>query len=197
MKYFILLISLIVLTSCVLGQWSKDVVVEPTYIYLSDTLDVSDSKISPDEFLDKMRDTFRVHLFTGKHVNKIVEYDTIVRKIDKIEVSFYSGDFHGLQTASLEKYNMFGLTCAAPLLVDNPFPFHTKIRVTNLDNGKSVVIRVNDRGPYDTVPGTAFPSYPLKAMFSLDLSVGAFSSIADLDKGRIDVKIEVIKPKTT
>ncbi len=57
--------------------------------------------------------------------------------------SWYGGDFQGHETASGENYNMTDLTCAHRSL-----PLGTLIRVTNLMNHKSVVVRVNDRGPF-------------------------------------------------
>jgi rare lipoprotein A len=57
--------------------------------------------------------------------------------------SWYGGYFQGRATASGENYNMTDLTCAHRSL-----PIGTLIRVTNLGNHKSVVVRVNDRGPY-------------------------------------------------
>jgi rare lipoprotein A (peptidoglycan hydrolase) len=60
--------------------------------------------------------------------------------------SWYGTDFNGKMTASGEPYNMYDLTAAHMKL-----PLGTKVRVTNLRNGKAVVVRVNDRGP--VVPG--------------------------------------------
>lgn len=57
--------------------------------------------------------------------------------------SWYGKDFHGRPTANGEKYDMYGMTAAHKLL-----PFNTKVRVTNLENGKSIVVRINDRGPF-------------------------------------------------
>lgn len=57
--------------------------------------------------------------------------------------SWYGPQFHAKRTASGEVYNMYDLTAAHRIL-----PMQTKIRVTNLENGKSVVLRVNDRGPF-------------------------------------------------
>ncbi len=57
--------------------------------------------------------------------------------------SWYGGSFQGHETASGEDYNMTDLTCAHRSL-----PLGTLVRVTNLRNHKSVVVRVNDRGPY-------------------------------------------------
>ena len=57
--------------------------------------------------------------------------------------SWYGKEFHGRPTANGETYDMYGMTAAHKLL-----PFNTMIRVTNLENGKSTVVRVNDRGPF-------------------------------------------------
>ncbi len=57
--------------------------------------------------------------------------------------SFYGNKFHGYKTSSLEDYDMYAFTAASKTL---PLPSYA--RVTNLENGKSVVVRVNDRGPF-------------------------------------------------
>ncbi|OOG53348.1 septal ring lytic transglycosylase RlpA family protein [Rhodanobacter sp. C03] len=57
--------------------------------------------------------------------------------------SFYGNKFHGYKTSSLETYDMYAFTAASKTL---PLPSYA--RVTNLQNGKSVIVRVNDRGPF-------------------------------------------------
>lgn len=57
--------------------------------------------------------------------------------------SWYGRKFHGLNTSSGEPYDMYGMTAAHPTL-----PIPSYVRVTNLANGRSVVVRVNDRGPF-------------------------------------------------
>jgi len=57
--------------------------------------------------------------------------------------SWYGKKFHGRRTSSGERYDMFAMTAAHPTL-----PLPSYVRVTNLRNGKSVVVRVNDRGPF-------------------------------------------------
>lgn len=57
--------------------------------------------------------------------------------------SWYGNDFHGRRTANGEIFSATGITCASPVL-----PLPSYVRVTNTDNGRSVVCRVNDRGPY-------------------------------------------------
>ena len=89
--------------------------------------------------------------------------------------SFYGGSWHGKKTANDEIFNENSLTAAHRTL-----PFGTRVRVTNLDNGKSVVVRINNRGPYSN--GRI-----------IDLSKAAFSRIASTSRGVTRVKLEVSK----
>ncbi len=89
--------------------------------------------------------------------------------------SYYGGSCHGKKTANGEIFNENSLTAAHKTL-----PFGTKVKVTNLDNGKSVVVRINNRGPYSK--GRV-----------IDLSKAAFSKIASTSKGVTRVKLEVAK----
>ena len=73
--------------------------------------------------------------------------------------------YHGQTTANGERYNAYGNSVAHKWL-----PFGTRLRVTNQRNGKSVVVRVNDRGPY-------------VGSRDLDLSYGAFSAISHPGQG--------------
>jgi rare lipoprotein A len=79
--------------------------------------------------------------------------------------SWYGPGFHGNLTASGERFNSRALTAAHPSL-----PFGTKIKVTNQLNGRSVIVRGNDRGPF----------YGSRI---IDLSEGAFRQIASLGQG--------------
>jgi rare lipoprotein A len=79
--------------------------------------------------------------------------------------SWYGPGFHGNLTASGERFNSRALTAAHPSL-----PFGTKIKVTNQENGRSVIVRGNDRGPF----------YGSRI---IDLSEGAFQHIASLGQG--------------
>lgn len=85
--------------------------------------------------------------------------------------SFYS---QGQVTANGEAFDPDAMTAAHLTL-----PFDTRVRVTNPDNGSSVVVRINDRGPY--VAGRC-----------LDLSRAAFAAIAPLELGHIEVRYEVL-----
>ena len=86
--------------------------------------------------------------------------------------SFYD---EGQQTANGETFDPDALTAAHKTLA-----FNTRVRVTNPDNGKSVVVRINDRGPY--VDGRC-----------LDLSRAAFAAIASLGQGEVDVRYEILR----
>ena len=77
--------------------------------------------------------------------------------------------YHGQTTANGERYNAYGKSVAHRWL-----PFGTRLRVTNQQNGRSVIVRVNDRGPYI-------------GNRDLDLSYGAFSYIANSNQGVVRV----------
>lgn len=89
-------------------------------------------------------------------------------------VSYYAHDFHGKQTSSGEIYDMNALTAA-----HRNFPFGTKVRVTNLENNKTVIVRVNDRGPF-------------KEGRIMDLSLGAAKEIDLILNGTAHVRLEVL-----
>lgn len=89
--------------------------------------------------------------------------------------TFYGmGDgFHGQRTANGETFDAYSYTAAHPYL-----PMGTKIRVTNQDNMKQVIVRINDRGPYSHA--------------DLDLSYAAFSKISSTSKGNAIVCYRVV-----
>ncbi|WP_404396911.1 septal ring lytic transglycosylase RlpA family protein [Idiomarina loihiensis] len=91
------------------------------------------------------------------------------------KASYYAMKYQFRTTASGERYNHFSSTAAHRTL-----PFGTKVRVTNIANNKSVVVKINDRGPF--IDGRV-----------IDLSRSAFDKIADLDLGVIKVTTEVIR----
>jgi rare lipoprotein A len=88
--------------------------------------------------------------------------------------SWYGPGFHGRTTANGERYNMNELTAAHKSL-----KFGTKVRVTNKNNGKSVVVRINDRGPY---VGSRI----------IDLSKSAAQAIDMIGPGTAAVTVEVL-----
>ena len=89
--------------------------------------------------------------------------------------SYYGKGLHGSRTASGERHNRNEMVAAHKSL-----PFGTKVKVTNLSNGKEVVVRINDRGPF--IKGRV-----------IDLSYGAFSKIENPGKGITKVKLDVLK----
>ena len=89
--------------------------------------------------------------------------------------SWYGPGFHGRRTASGERYNQRELTAAHKTL-----PFGTSIRVTNVDNGKSVVVRITDRGPF--VRGRV-----------IDLSRAAAEAIGMMGAGTAKVELSTLE----
>ncbi len=88
--------------------------------------------------------------------------------------SWYGPGFHGNRSASGERYNQNALTAAHRSL-----PFGTKVQVTNLNNGRSVVVKINDRGPY--VRGRV-----------IDLSAAAARVLGMIQSGVAPVRIDVL-----
>ncbi|MBP7310029.1 MAG: septal ring lytic transglycosylase RlpA family protein [Candidatus Cloacimonetes bacterium] len=88
--------------------------------------------------------------------------------------TYYGKRFHGRKTASGERYDHYAMSCA-----HKDLPFQTLLKVTNPKNGKSVHVRVNDRGPFP--PGR-----------DLDLSYAAAKEIDMLAAGVIPVEVQII-----
>jgi len=89
--------------------------------------------------------------------------------------SFYANAFHGRMTANGEIFNMNSLTAAHKTL-----PFNTKLLVRNLENGNTVVVRINDRGPYI-------------GKRILDLSLEAAKKLQTIKKGLQKVEIIIME----
>jgi len=88
--------------------------------------------------------------------------------------SWYGRDFHGRKTANGERYDMHALSAAHKTL-----PLPTLVRVTNLENGRSVVVRVNDRGPF-------------ARNRLIDLSYAAARSLGFVNKGTARVRVQTL-----
>ena len=88
--------------------------------------------------------------------------------------SWYGPGFYGRTTANGERFSKGTLTAAHRTL-----PFGTKVRVTNLSNGRSVVVRINDRGPF-------------KHHRVIDLAHGAASLLQMMQAGEVPVKLEIL-----
>ncbi|MGF1696029.1 septal ring lytic transglycosylase RlpA family protein [Vibrio lamellibrachiae] len=95
------------------------------------------------------------------------------------QASWYGNKYHGKLTASGERYNMRAYTAAHKTL-----PFGTIVKVTNTANGKSVDVKINDRGPF--VKGRV-----------IDLSQKSFGQIGNIKKGLAPIKIEIIDDSNT
>jgi rare lipoprotein A len=85
--------------------------------------------------------------------------------------SYYGVKFHGRPTASGERYDMYDLTAAHPVL-----EFGSRVEVTNLKNGRKVRVRINDRGPF-------------KRGRIIDLSYAAAKRIGMLARGVVRVRV--------
>ncbi len=93
--------------------------------------------------------------------------------------SWYGSYFHGRPTASGEPYNMYDLTAAHRSL-----PLGTWVRVTNLRNGRAVIVRINDRGPY-------------VAPRIIDVSYSVARILEFKARGLQRVRLDVVQPSTT
>jgi rare lipoprotein A len=130
-------------------------------------------------------------LLSLSNVVSTLDEDKAVAKVDAVEAaipearfehlgqgmaSYYGAELAGNRTASGERFNPSALTAAHRSL-----PLGTKLRVTNNSNGKSVIVRVNDRGPFTRNR-------------VLDLSLAAAREIAMVRSGHAKVTLEIVRP---
>ncbi len=127
------------------------------------------SKINNSKNMHKA--TMRPYTVAGKRY-----YPTMVSVGDTFSgvASWYGRDFHGKKTSNGEYYNMYDLTAAHKTL-----PMNTMVKVTNLRNNRSVVVRVNDRGPFVNNR-------------IIDLSYAAAKRLGMIAKGTAPVRLEVV-----
>lgn len=104
--------------------------------------------------------------------NRIAEVSSL---LGQGKASWYGPNFHGSLTASGERYDMYALTAAHPTL-----PFNTFLWVENMNNGRSALVRINDRGPYsdDRI---------------IDLSMGAAKKLGLVNTGVARVNLYTVK----
>lgn len=100
--------------------------------------------------------------------------DLTVHQLSGI-ASYYADEFHGRQTANGEEYDMHAMTAAHRTL-----PFNTTVKVTHLQTGESVIVRINDRGPF-------------KDDRVIDLSLEAARRIGLIAKGTGPVRLDVLE----
>ena len=117
------------------------------------------------------RSTMKPYKVRGKMYYPIAvqEGDTFSGK-----ASWYGPNFHGKLTSNGERYNMYARTAASKTL-----PINTYVRVTNLNNGRETVVRINDRGPFVETR-------------IIDLSYKAAKEIGLIKKGVVPVRLEVV-----
>lgn len=115
--------------------------------------------------------TMRPYTINGK-----TYYPTVVNVGDRASgvASWYGPNFHGKKTSNGEVYNMHNMTAAHKTL-----PMNTIVKVTNLNNKKSVVVRINDRGPF-------------VANRVIDLSKAAATQIGMIQAGTAPVSMEIV-----
>ncbi|MDR1359765.1 MAG: septal ring lytic transglycosylase RlpA family protein [Deltaproteobacteria bacterium] len=99
--------------------------------------------------------------------------------------SWYGKDFHGKTTANGERYDMYGATAAHKIL-----PFGTKVKVTNTRNGRSIVVRINDRGPFVAnriidLTNTGAKALDMLASGTAPVILEAVGSVKGLSRGNL------------
>ncbi|MCF6310611.1 MAG: septal ring lytic transglycosylase RlpA family protein [Sulfurimonas sp.] len=145
-----------------------------SYANFGKTKTYSSDKNSHNQFVNKKdykHPTMNPYVIRG-----IRYYPTVVNVGDEFRgnASWYGPDFHGKLTSNGEKYNMYDMTAAHKTL-----PMNTIVKVTNLRNGLTTVVRINDRGPFI-------------ATRIIDLSNKAAHKIDMVGKGTAPVRIEVL-----
>jgi rare lipoprotein A len=129
---------------------------------------------SPPEKKEMKREAVREEKPTLSKIEEIEKRET--RGVQYGVASWYGPDFHGKLTSSGEIYDMYQLTCA-----HNTLALGTTVIVTNLENGKSLELKVNDRGPF------------VKERI-IDLSYAAAKVLEIWERGTAFVKVETIGP---
>jgi len=110
---------------------------------------------------------------------KYVPYQSLTPYRQRGIATWYGRKFHGKPTSSGERYDMYAMTAAHTIL---PIPSYA--RVTNLSNGRSIVVRVNDRGPF----------HPERI---IDLSYAAAYKLGFVNAGSVRVEVEAILPRSS
>lgn len=124
---------------------------------------------------DSLKNTYKTVLLG---ILSLISFTAEAQTLDG-KASFYSNSLHGSMMANGKRYDRNAMTCAHKKL-----PFGTMLRVTNLNNGNSVVVEVTDRGPY--VAGRI-----------VDLSYKAASELGMLGAGVVRVKVDILPKGAT
>ena len=133
------------------------------------------SKVQSDSIdikkLNKTENNHNIEQLNGSNSEPL----QVAHSVHNGKASWYGPGFHGRLTANGERYNQYSLTAAHKSL-----PFGTKVKVTNVHNGRSVVVRINDRGPF--VRGRV-----------IDLSTAAARNIGMIHHGVVPVRLQVLR----
>lgn len=160
-KYSCLILALLFLVSCAPQTKKQCVVVEKTVVVKKE-MDLTNPK------KPKVKNSYRVYGRDYNIMKSSKDYQA------KGLASWYGKQFHHRYTSSGERFNMYKLTAAHKTL-----PLSTKLLVTNLNNGRKVVVKVNDRGPF---VGNRL----------IDLSYGAARKLGMVARGIAQVKIQAL-----
>ena len=117
--------------------------------------------------------------YTAPGGRKYVPFQSLTPYRQRGIASWYGRKFHGKPTSSGERYDMYAMTAAHTIL-----PIPSYVRVTNLSNGRSVVVRVNDRGPFHVER-------------IIDLSYAAAYKLGFVNAGSVRVEVEAILPRSS
>lgn len=142
--------------------------------------------IEKDISLNEKKSSYQITLEWTNNIRKALGARSLDQKVSRSfnrnyrnqvgYASWYGGRFHGRRTSSGEVFNMNSFTAAHRSL-----PLGSKVIVTNMDSGKSIIVKINDRGPFSE-PGRRI----------IDLSKEAFKALSYLGKGVIRVKVETL-----
>ena len=117
-----------------------------------------------------------IYLLAATVLAGLVAVLYITRPYDEVGIaSWYGPGFHGKLTANGEVYDMYGISAAHKTL-----PFGTIVRVVDLETGRSVVVRINDRGPF--IEGRI-----------IDLSKGAAEKLGIISRGITEVGLRILR----
>lgn len=162
---------------------SEDLTVTGNAIVVSDSaILVKETTVTTGQTIEMSTETaIKVEKKEEEKIEKynLENYIAVEGSEQKGKATYYSKKFHGRKTTSNEKFSIYKYTGAHRTL-----KFGTLVKVTNVDNGKSVIVRINDRGPFT------------KGKI-IDLSPVAFEELANLNKGILNVKIEIVKENST
>jgi len=168
-KLFLVLVTIFLFSGC-----SRNPFIPPKQTYNTINYDAPLASDSPDEIVASeavYKSTMKPYKVRGKWYYPIpaIEGETFIGN-----ASWYGPNFHGRLTSNGERYNMHKRTAAHKTL-----PINTYVKVTNLNNGRATIVRINDRGPF--VSGRI-----------IDLSYQAAKEIGLIKRGVVPVKLEVV-----